>query len=86
MVQEGMPPEVASFAMAVQGIIAPAEVLYGLAKPGVMDGLGERPFTHARTDQHIAAHKNMMTSLEANVEENEPEEDPVEGEVIDDED
>ncbi|AYR19883.1 hypothetical protein [Alcaligenes faecalis] len=63
MIQHGMRPEVVSFALATEGIIVPAELLEGAAKPGVLESMGSKPYTHARMHQQIAAHNSMKTSL-----------------------
>lgn len=63
MVREGMHPDVASLALAKEGIDAPPPLLEAAARPGVLDSMGAKAYTHARTDQQIAANKSMRTHL-----------------------
>lgn len=63
MVREGMRPEVASLALAMEGIDAPPPLLEAAARPGVLESMGAKAFTHARADQHIAANNSMRTHL-----------------------
>ena len=65
MVREGMRPEVASFALAQEGIDAPSPLLEAAARPGVLESMSARPYTHARADQQIAADKRMRAHLAA---------------------
>ena len=65
MVQEGMHPDVASLALAKEGIVAPSQLLEAAAQPGVLDSMGAKPYTHARADQQISAHRSMQTHLAA---------------------
>lgn len=65
MVQEGMHPEVASLALAKEGILAPAPLLEAVAQPGVLESMSAKPYTHARANQQIAAHQNMRATLAA---------------------
>jgi hypothetical protein len=63
MVQEGMHPDVASYALAKEGINAPAPLLEAAAQPGVLESMGAKPFTHARADKQIASIKVMQAHL-----------------------
>lgn len=63
MVKKGMDPDVASLALAKQGINAPAPMLQAAAQPGVMESMGAKPYTHKRAEQQIAAHESMRASL-----------------------
>lgn len=63
MVDAGMPPEVAAFAMIHAGIPVPAPLLAAMAQPGVLQAMEAKPFTHARADEHIAGYKAMKESL-----------------------
>ena len=63
MVEAGMPPEVAAFAMAHAGIPVPAPLLASAAQPGVLQAMDSKPFTHARANENIAAYKAMQESM-----------------------
>lgn len=63
MIHEGMHPDVASLALSKEGIDAPAPLLEAAARPGVLDSMGAKAFTHAHADQQISAHKNMRRHL-----------------------
>jgi hypothetical protein len=63
MVKEGMDPDVASLALAKEGIDAPSELLAAAAKPGVLESMSSKPYTHVRAKQQIAANKSMKENL-----------------------
>jgi len=63
MIDGGVPPEVAAFAMAHAGIPVPAPLLAAAAQPGVLQAMEAKPFTHARADENIAGYKAMKESL-----------------------
>lgn len=63
MINHGMHPEVVSLAFAVEGINVPAQLLESAARPGVMESMGSKPYTHARTKQQINAHNSMKAHL-----------------------
>jgi len=63
MIEGGMDPDLASSALKVAGINAPAAMLAAAAIPGVMGSMGSKPYTHARTDEQIAAHAAMQETL-----------------------
>ncbi|MCX5545824.1 hypothetical protein M3A49_41675 [Paraburkholderia sp. CNPSo 3076] len=77
MVRAGMHPEVASFALAKEGINAPSPMLEAAAQPGVLESMSARPYTHARADRQIAADQRMRTQLAEMQAQPEPEEDDV---------
>jgi hypothetical protein len=63
MVENGMPAEAVSIIFEREGIRAPHQLLSALAEPGVVESLSSKPFTHARAQQHIAAHECMKRNL-----------------------
>lgn len=63
MINEGMPADVAAYAMTRAGIATTPSLLAAAAEPGVLQAMESKPFTHARADQHIAGYQALTRFL-----------------------